>query len=65
MRRYTITLEGYEEKVLLKLTEKKPLGSTISQVINLIIRDWMAINQAKLKEWGVNLNQIVEELRDK
>ncbi len=56
MGRYTINLEGYEEKVLLKLTEKKPLGSTISQTINAIIRDWMACNQTKLKEWGVILS---------
>lgn len=65
MGRYTINLEGYEEAVLLKLAEEKPLGSTISQIINTIIRDWMACNQAKLKEWGVNLNQIVKELLDK
>lgn len=64
MGRYTINLEGYEEAVLLKLVEKK-IGSTISQTINTIIVDWMACNQAKLKEWGVNLNQIVKELLDK
>ncbi len=65
MGRYTINLEGYEEAVLLKLAEEKPLGSTISETLKAIIRDWMASNQAKLKEWGVNLNQIGKELLDK
>ena len=65
MGRYTFNLEGFDEVIFLKLVEQKTFGFTLSETLKTIMRDWIDTNHARLKEWGIDINQIRKELYDK
>ena len=47
---------------MVKLTEKEIIVPTISGTLTNIIQGWLNSNQTRLNGWGIDLEQIPEDL---